>query len=74
MRHHILYRRGPASEFTKLVPGEHVGIYDRPEVNAAIDHMAANDSIVGIALLLGVELFNILRVPEGTICLTAFTR
>lgn len=74
MRYQILYRRGPDGEFGKLVPGEHLGIYDRPEVNAEIDHMAANPHIVGIAVLLDIDLFNIMRVPDGTICLTAFTR
>lgn len=74
MRYHILYRRGRGSEYVKLAPGEHVGVYDRPEVESAIQFMLANAFVVGIALQLGVEQFNVVRVPNGTASLTAFQR
>lgn len=74
MRYHILYRRGPGSEFTKLVPGEHLGVYDRPQVNQAIDFMFANDFIVGVCVLIDTDLFNIMRVPNGFPSLAHFTR
>lgn len=74
MRYVILFRSGPQGEFTRLVPGEHLGIYDKPEVNAAIDHMVASAHVCGMALQLGIEQFNIMRVPNGTVELTAFER
>lgn len=74
MRYDILYRRGPGSEFTMLVPGEHLGLYDRREVTQAIDFMLANDAVVGVALQLDIEQFNIMRIPNGSASLAHFTR
>ena len=74
MRYHIFFRTGDKLDWTRLVQGEHLAIYDQPEVNKAIDYMVANPQIVGLALQLRAQQFNILRVPNGTACLTAFQR
>jgi hypothetical protein len=74
MRYHIFFRTGDKLDWTRLIQGEHLAIYDQPEVNKAIDYMVANPEIVGLAIQLGTQQFDILRVPNGTACLTAFQR
>lgn len=67
MQYLIQYRRGAGSEWMTLEPGVHGAIYKKPKVNAAIEHMEANEEVLGISVQLplksdGAEQFNIVRV------------
>lgn len=72
MQYLIQYRRGIGAEWMTLEPGVHGAIYKKPKVQAAIEHMKANDEVLGIALELpvkhnGAEQFNVLRTSEGSV-------
>jgi hypothetical protein len=72
MQYLIQYRRGAGSEWMTLEPGVHGAIYKKPQVKAAIEHIEANEEVIGVALQLpvkpdGFEQFNVIRVAEGNI-------
>ena len=57
-QYRILYCR-PDTDWTQLEPHIHSRVYDRPEINASIEHMRANFHVEGMAVRLETELFNI---------------
>ena len=62
-QYRILYRR-PETDWTQLEPHIHSRVYDRPEINASIEHMRANFHVEGMAVRLGTELFNLLACDK----------
>lgn len=54
----ILYKRG-GSDFTRLERFSHAALYDRPEVQDAINLMRDRPALEGAAIRLGDELYNI---------------
>jgi hypothetical protein len=46
-QYRILYRR-PETDWTQLEPHIHSRVYDRPEINASIEHMRANYHVEGM--------------------------
>jgi len=59
----ILYRRG-MGQWGRLTPGVHQGLYDRPEIRAAIDFLRDNRAAVGVAVRLDDETFNVMVADE----------
>lgn len=62
-RYVILFRRGGCS-WGRLTPGVHRGLYDKPEVNAAIAFLYGNPAAQGVAVQLGDETFNVMVTAE----------
>jgi hypothetical protein len=71
-QYRILYKRNPGSEFATLEPGAHRAIYDKPQVNEAIEVMRAYPYIVGLAVQVDVELFNIMSFTQEAEAPNAF--
>ena len=71
MKYLIQYRRGAGSEWMTLEPGVHGAIYKKPQVKAAIEHMEANEEVLGMSLQLplkdGAEQFNVVRVAADNL-------
>ena len=64
MRHYvILYRRG-TGRWGRMTPGIHQGLYDRPEIHAAIAFLRDHPAAEGVAMRLGDESFNIMITAE----------
>jgi hypothetical protein len=57
---------------SRLQPHVHAALYDRPEVQAAIQHMRVNPHIDGIAMLLDGERFNIMAFTQEAEAPNAF--
>jgi 5,10-methylene-tetrahydrofolate dehydrogenase/methenyl tetrahydrofolate cyclohydrolase len=67
MQYLIQYRRGAGSDWMTLEPGVHGAMYKKTKVQEAIEHMEANEHILGMVVQLpvkdeGAEQFNIVRV------------
>jgi len=62
-RYVILYRRG-TGDWGRLTPGVHQGLYDRPEINAAVAFLRDNPAAEGVAVRLGDETFNVMVTVE----------
>lgn len=78
MKYLIQYRREGAADWMTLEPGVHGAIYKTPKVQSAIEHLTANDEVIGVALQLPAdkekfEQFNILRVPDANLHPNVFT-
>lgn len=63
-QYQILYKRLGQKTPGKLQPHTHAPLYDRPEVQAAIEHMRVNPHIDGIAMLLDGDRFNIMSFTQ----------
>jgi hypothetical protein len=59
----ILYRRG-IGDWGRMTPGIHKGLYDRPEVNAAVAFLRENPAAEGAAVRIGDETFNVMVTNE----------
>jgi hypothetical protein len=62
-RYVILYRRGTGN-WGRMTPSIHAGLYDKPEVNAAIAFLRDNSAAEGVAVRLGDECFNVMVTME----------
>lgn len=62
-RYVILYRRGTGN-WGRLTPLVHRGMYDKPEINAAIAFVRFFDAVEGVAVRLGDETFNVMVTTE----------
>ena len=71
-QYQIIYQR-LGGKPSKLQPHVHVGLYDRPEVHAAVEYMRANPHVDGIAMLLDGDRFNIMAFTQEAIAPNAFT-
>jgi hypothetical protein len=58
-QYQIIYHR-LGGKAAKLEPHVHAGLYDRPEVQAAVEHLRVNPHIDGLAMLLDGNRFNIM--------------
>lgn len=63
-RYVILYRRG-TGKWGRMTPEIHRGLYDRPEVNAAVAFLRDNPAAEGVAVRLEDETFNIMVVAAS---------
>lgn len=63
-QYRIFYRRNAGANFATLQPGAHAAIYDKPEVQAAIDHMRDNPHVEGMSLRLPDEQFNVIAFSQ----------
>lgn len=71
-QYYILYKRA-LGQWNKLNSRDHAGLYDRHEVAQAIDYMAANPAVEGIALRLNDdEMFNIVSFVQDAEAPLAF--
>lgn len=59
----ILYRRGKG-RWGRVAPGLHQGLYDRPEVNAAVVFLRDNPAAQGVAVVIGDEQFNVIATSN----------
>jgi hypothetical protein len=59
----ILYKRG-AGDYAVLQPHVHKQLYDRTDVNLAIEHMRKNPSVVGMAIQVEAEMWNIMSFTQ----------
>ena len=59
----ILYRRGTGKR-GRLTPISHMGLYDNPEVNAAVTFLRDNPSSEGVIVRREDELFNVMVCYE----------
>ena len=59
----ILYRRG-TGVWGCMTPGIHEGLYDKPEIDAAVTFLRENSAAEGVAVRLGDETFNVMVTTE----------
>lgn len=60
----IFYKRLGGDNFVKLEPIAHIGLYDRPEVNAAIEHIRLTPCVEAMTVRIEDELFNIVAFVQ----------
>lgn len=72
-QYRLFYRNGSFGQFATLEPAIHRTIYDRPEVNKAIEIIRENPSIEGVAVRVGLDMFNIVAFEQEAIAPKAFT-
>jgi hypothetical protein len=58
----ILYKRHGSPDYTRLEPHTQAAIYDRPEVNHAVEIVRTTPYIKGVALIVGDEAFNVVEL------------
>jgi|GEM_PF-4774247 len=71
-QYRILYKRFGSADFAALQPGAHAGIYDVPEVNAALDVLRANVDFKAIVVQIDKDLFNIITFEQPAVAPNAF--
>jgi hypothetical protein len=66
-QYRIMFRRSGSKPgvWATLRPFENSGLYDKPEVNAAIELIRTNPHFVGIAVQLGDEIYNIVAFDQA---------
>lgn len=60
----LFYKRFGAPNFSQLEPIVHSPLYDKPTVQAAIEHMRMNPYIEGMAIRVEREMFNIMAFEQ----------
>jgi hypothetical protein len=63
-QYYIFYKRLGSPAFSKLEPGSHAKLYDRAEINAAIEHMRGTPCVTGMVIQYDGELFNIVAFEQ----------
>lgn len=63
-QYYIFYKRLGSAQFSKLEPGSHASLYDRPEINAAVEHMRVTPCVTGMVIQYDGELFNIVSFEQ----------
>lgn len=71
-QYYVYYKRLGSPQFAQLTPGENVGLYSRPEVKAAIEHMRTTPAVHGMSVLAENEMFNIITFTQEAIAPKAF--
>jgi hypothetical protein len=62
----VLYKREGSQSFSKLEPGVHLPLYNKPEIWNALRHMRSYPHIEGLAIRLGNEQYNIIATERET--------
>jgi hypothetical protein len=68
----LFYKRAGAQDWAVLEPLVHANLYDREEVNTAINVMRDNRSIEGIMVRVSDAMFNIISFEQEAIAHKAF--
>lgn len=73
-QYRIMYRRSGSKPgvWATLRPNDNATLYDKPEVNAAIEQMRTTPHITGIAIQLDDETFNIIAFKQEAEAALAF--
>jgi hypothetical protein len=59
----VLYKRG-TGDFAVLQPNVHKQLYDRLDVNNAIEHMRKNRTVQGMAIVVADEMWNVMAFTQ----------
>lgn len=71
-QYQIQYKRA-GGKFATLSPNVHSTLYQRPEVQEAVDLIRNSTTIVGVAVQLNDELFNVVSFTQEAIAANSFT-
>lgn len=72
-QYRLFYKRGNSAKFGTLRPSpEYANLYDRPEINEAIEYMRTRPHVDGVAVLIGDERYNIDAFTQAAIAPNAF--
>lgn len=68
----VVHPGEPQREFTRVEPGVHRALYDRPSVKQAEKLLSYHPEIVGLAIRDGDRLFNLVAFEQPGLSPTAF--
>lgn len=73
-QYRILFRRSGSKPgvWATLRPGDNAQLYDKPEVNAAIELIRTTPHIVGVAVQLEDEVYNVVEINQDAEAPMAF--
>lgn len=71
-QYRVYFRSKTAEEWATLEPGAHVGIYDNPAVNAALQVIRDQPAIEGVVCRHDGNLFNVIAFEQEALAPKSF--